>query len=113
MFVCVVVSLSQPSSRDLLYVKCLCVLSHYLSPVVEICYMLNVVCVCCLVYLSPVVEIRDVKCLCVLSRLSQPSSRDLLYVKCFVCVVSLSQPSSRDLLMLNVCVCCCLVVSAQ
>ena len=33
--------------------------------------------------LSPVVEIRDVKCLI----------RD---VKCFVCVVSLSQPSSRD-----------------
>ena len=69
MFVCVV-SLSQPSSRDLLGmlnvcmcvlsrclspvveiwdVKCLCVLlSRYLSPVVEICYMLNV-CVCCLV----------------------------------------------------------------
>ena len=44
-FVCVV-QLSQPSSRDLLYVKCLCVLSSYLSPVVEICYMLNV-CVCC------------------------------------------------------------------
>ena len=46
-----------PSSREwhLLYVKCLCVLSRYLlsrylSPVVEngICYMLNV-CVCCLV----------------------------------------------------------------
>ena len=64
MFVCVV-PLSQPSSRDLVYVslcvlscylspvveicyyvKCLCVLSRYLSPVVEICYMLNV-CVCC------------------------------------------------------------------
>ena len=40
------VLLSQPSSRDLVYVKCLCVLSRYLSPVVEICYMLNV-CVCC------------------------------------------------------------------
>ena len=66
MFVCVV-SLSQPSSRDLLYVKCLCVLSRYLNPVVEICYMLNVV--------------------CVLSRYSQPSSRDLLYVKC-LCVLS-------------------------
>ena len=65
MFVCVV-SLSQPSSRDLLYVKYLCVLSRYLSPVVEICYMLNI-CVCCL--------------------LSQPSSRDLLYVKC-LCVLS-------------------------
>ena len=55
MFVCVV-SLSQSSSRDLLYVKCLCVLSRYLSPVVEICYMLNV-CVCLSRYLSPVVEI--------------------------------------------------------
>ena len=56
MFVCVV-SLSQPSSRDLSYVKCLCVLSRYLSPVVEICYMLNM-CVCVLSrYLSPVVEI--------------------------------------------------------
>ena len=44
-FVCVV-PLSQPSSRDLLYVKCLCVLSRYLSLVVEICYMLSV-CVCC------------------------------------------------------------------
>ena len=50
MFVCVV-PLSQPSSRDLLYVKCLCVLSRYLSPVVEICYMLNV-CVCYLVILA-------------------------------------------------------------
>ena len=47
--VCVcVVSLSQPSSRDLVNVKCLCVLSRYLSPVVEIWFMLNV-CVCCLV----------------------------------------------------------------
>ena len=55
MFVCVV-SLSQPSCRELLYVKCLCVLSRYLSPVVEICYMLKV-CVCMLSrYLSPVVE---------------------------------------------------------
>ena len=57
MFVCVV-PLSQPSSREwyMLYVKCLCVLSRYLSPVVEngICYMLNV---CVLSrYLSPVVE---------------------------------------------------------
>ena len=59
MFVCVV-SLSQPSSREwyLLYVKCLCLLSRNLSPVVEngICYMLNV-CVCVLSRnLSPVVE---------------------------------------------------------
>ena len=43
-----VVSLSQPSSRDVLYVKCLCVLARYLSPVAEMCYMLNV-CVRCLV----------------------------------------------------------------
>ena len=91
--VCVrVVSLSQPSSRDLLYVKCLCVLSRYLSPVVEICYMLNV-------------------CVRVVS-LSQPSSRDLLYVKC-LCVVSLSQPSSRDLLYVKCLCACCVVISAQ
>ena len=86
MSVCVV-SLSQPSSRDLLYVKCVCVLSRYLSPVVEICYMLNVVCVLSR-YLSPVVEICYMLnvCVCVVS-LSQPSSRDLLYVKC-LCVLS-------------------------
>ena len=69
MFVCVV-SLSQPSSRDLLYVKCLCVLSRYLRPVVEICYMLNVVCVV---------------------SLSHPSSKDLLCVVSYmlnVCVLS-------------------------
>ena len=38
--------------------------------------------------LSPVVEIWDVKCLCVcvLSRLSQPSSRDLLMLN--VCLLS-------------------------
>ena len=66
MFVCVA-SLSQPSSRDVVYVKCLwvlsrclshvvemcnmfnvCVLSRYLSPVVGMCYMLNV-CGCCLI----------------------------------------------------------------
>ena len=57
--VCVCFSLSQ-CSRDLLYVKCLCVLSRCPSAVVEICYMLNV-CVCCLVI--PV------------------GSRDLLYVR--------------------------------
>ena len=43
---CVLSPLSQSSSRDLLYVKCLFMLSRYLSPVVEFCYMLNV-CVCC------------------------------------------------------------------
>ena len=39
------VPLSQPS-RDLLYVKCFCVLPRYLSPVVEICYTLNVFVFC-------------------------------------------------------------------
>ena len=86
MFVCVV-SLSQPSSRDLLYVKCLCVLSRYLSPVVEI----SVKCLC--VLSISVEEIcYHVKCLCVLSRYLSP-------------VVEISY-------MLNVCV-CCLVISAQ
>ena len=56
-----VVSLSQPSSREwyLLYVKCLCLLSRYLIPVVEngVCYLLYVKCLCVLSrYLSPVVE---------------------------------------------------------
>ena len=54
MFVCVV-TLSQPSSRDMLYVKCVCVLSRCLSPIVEICYMLSV---CVLSRdLSPVVDL--------------------------------------------------------
>ena len=66
MFVCVV-SFSQSSLTDLLYIKCLCVLSRYLSLVVEICYMLNV-------------------CVCVVS-LSLLSSRDLLYVNC-LCLLS-------------------------
>ena len=93
MFVCVV-SLSQPSSRDLLYVKCLCVLSRYLSPpVVEICYMLNVcVCVCCLVISAYSRDLLYVKCLCVLSRYHSPAEE--------ICYIS------------NVCV-CCLVFSAQ
>ena len=76
MFVCVA-SFSQPSSKYLQYVKCFCVLSRYPSPVLDICYMLNV-------------------CVCVVS-LPQPSSRDLFYVR-RVCGVSLSQPSNRDLL---------------
>ena len=44
MFKCLCVfSLSQPSSRDLLYVKCLwACCPRYPIPVVEICYMLNV-----------------------------------------------------------------------
>ena len=87
-----VVSLSQPSSREwyLLYVKCLCLLSRYLSPVVEngICYMLNV-CVCCLVMF--VCYMLNV---CVLSRYLSP------VVENGICY------------MLNVCV-CCLVISAQ
>ena len=64
MFACVV-SLSQ-----MLYVKCLRVLSRYLR-----CYMSNV-CVCCLV-------ISDVICqmfACVVS-LSQTSCKDLLHIK--------------------------------
>ena len=58
MFVCVV-SLSHPSSREwhLLYVKCLCVLSRYLSPNSREWYLLYVKCLCVLSrYLSPVVE---------------------------------------------------------
>ena len=90
MFVCVV-SLSQPSSRDLLYVKCLCVLSRYLRSVVEICYMLNVLCVCCLVI--------------------SISSRDLLYVKCLCVLSRYLSPVVEICYMLNVCV-CCLVISA-
>ena len=90
MFMCVV-SLSQPSSRDILYVKCLCVLSRYLSPVVEICY--HVKCLCVLSrYLSPVVEISYMLNVCGLSRYVSP-------------VVEICY-------MLNVCV-CCLVISAQ
>ena len=131
MFVCVV-SLSQPSSRDLLYVKCLCVLSRYLSPVVGICYMLNV-CVCCLVITAQ--QKRSVisqMFVCVVS-LSQPSSSDLLYVKCLCMLSRYHSPVTEICYMLNVCVCvlsrylspvveicymlnvcvCCLVISAQ
>ena len=91
MFVCVV-SLPQPSSRDVLYVKCLCVLSRYLSSVVEMCYMLNV-------------------CASVVS-LSQPSSRDVLYVKCLCMLSRYLSPAVEMCYMLNVCM-CCLVISAQ
>ena len=104
MRVCVV-PLSQPGSRDPIYAKCVRVLSRYLNPAVEICYMENV-CVCCLVISTQ--QQRSVVCqmvVCVVS-LSQPSSRDLLYVKC-LCVVSLSQHSSRNLL----CVKCLYVLS--
>ena len=40
--VCVLSRYLRPVSRDMLYVKCACVLSRYLRPVVEICYMLHV-----------------------------------------------------------------------
>ena len=69
MFVCVV-SLSQPSGRDLLYVKCLCVLSRYLIQIVEI-----------LLY---------VKCLCVLSRYLRSVVEICYMLNVCVCVVSLS-----------------------
>ena len=118
-----VVSLSLHSSREwyLLYVKCLCLLSRYLVPVVEngICYMLNVF-ECCLVI--SVQYLLYIKYMCLLSRvpLSQPSSREwhLLYVKCLcVCVCVLSRYLSPVVengicYMLNVCV-CRLVISAQ
>ena len=63
MFVCVF-SLSQPSSKDLLYVKCLCVLSRYLSTVVAICYVLNV-CVSVVSLSQPLVEIAYMLNVCV------------------------------------------------
>ena len=84
MFVCVV-SLSQ-----MLYVKCLCVLSRYPR-----CYMLNV-CVCCLVIPDVICYVNV--CVCVVS-LSQ-----MLYVKC-LCVLS-CYPRCY---MLNVCVCCLVI----
>ena len=107
----------------MIYVKYLCVLSCYLSPVVGICY---VICLCvksC--YLGHVVK-NDIcyMFVCVVL-LSQPSSRDLLSVKCLcvlscylrhvvkndicymcVCVVLLSQPSSWEWYLLSVkCLC--------
>ena len=71
-----VVPLSQPSSKSgLLYVKCLCELSRYPSPVVEIwiCCMLNV-CAELSRYHSPVVDLDllYVKCLCEFSRYHSP-----------------------------------------
>ena len=80
MFVCVV-PLSQSSCRDLLSVTCLCVLSRYLSPVVEIMFV------------------------CVVP-LSQPSSRDLLSVTC-LCVLSRYLSLVVEICyLLHVCVCC-------
>ena len=80
------------------------VCTRYLSPAVEICYMLNV----CVYPLSQPSsrDVLDVKCLCVpvvsvemcymlhvrVYPLSQPGSRDVLYVKCLcVPVVSAQQ----------------------
>ena len=76
MFLCVV-SLSQCSSRDLLYVKCFCVLSRCPSAVVEICYML-------------VPDLLYVKCLCVLSRC--PSAVVEICYMLNVCVCCLVVP---------------------
>ena len=91
MVVCTVL-LSQHSSRDLLYVKCLCVLPCYLSTAVEICYMLNV-CVYC-----PVISVH--------------SSRDMLYVKC-LCVPSCYLSTAVEICyMLNVCVLSCYLSTA-
>ena len=82
-----VVSLSQPNSREwyLLYVKCLCLLSRYLSPVVEngICYMLNVV-------LSRYLSSREwhllyVKCLCLLSRYLSPVVENGMLSRYVIC----------------------------
>ena len=76
MFVCVV-WLSQ-----MLYVKCLCVLSGYLR-----CYMLNVcVCVSCLVI-----------------------SSQMLYVKCYMLYVKCVLSGYLRCYMLNVCVCCLVI----
>ena len=90
-----------------------CLLSHYLSTVVEIC--LYVKCFVCVVSLSQSSS-RDllcVKCLCVLSRYLSPVVEICCMLNCLWPVVSLSQPSSGDLFIcLNVCV-SCLVISAQ
>ena len=77
--------------------QCVCVLSRYLSPVVEngICYMLNVMCAV---------------------SLSHPNSREwyLLYVKCFCLLSRYLVPVVENGIcyMLNVFE-CCLVISVQ
>ena len=87
-----VVQLSQASSRDRLYVKCVYVLSRYLRPVVEICYMLNV-CACCPVISGQLVEICYMLNVCACC----PVISDQLVEICY---------------MLNVCA-CCPVISGQ
>ena len=85
MFVCVVLL------YQMLYVKCLCVLSCNIR-----CYMLNV-CVC---VLSCYTRCYNVKCLCVLSR----------YIRCYMLNVCVCCLVISDVIMLNVCV-FCLVIS--
>ena len=84
MFVCLA------SLSEMIYVKCLCVLSPYLR-----CYLLNV-CVSCNESVVSSSQMLYVKCLCVVVSLSQ-----MLYVKC-LCVLS----RYLRCYMLNVCVCC-------
>ena len=71
MFVCVVLL------YQMLYVKCLCVLSRYLR-----CYMLNV-CVCCLLS-----QMLYVKCLCVL----------FCYLRCYMLNVCVCCPVVSDVI---------------
>ena len=96
----------------MLYVNFLCQLSRYLSPIVEICYVLNV-CRCVFsLSQSSSIDLLYVKCLCVLSRYLSSVLEFVCVVplsvicQLFVSVVSLSQPSSRDLLCVK-----CLSVS--
>ena len=111
-FVCVV-SLSQHSSRDML---CLCVLSRYVQcfvcvvPLSQHSRYVSSMFVCVACYLRTVVEIE---CLFVcLSVLSQPTSRELLYVKGLCVLFRYLSTVVENCCMLNVCV-CCLVISAQ
>ena len=64
MFACVVL-LSQFSIRDVFYVKCLRVLSCYLSSVLEMCYMLNKCLRVLSCYLSSVLEMCYMLNVCV------------------------------------------------
>ena len=62
--ICVSCPVIPASGTGLLYVKCLWELSRYHSPVVEVCYMLNV-CVELSRYHSPVVEVCYMLNVCV------------------------------------------------
>ena len=85
------------------------VCTRCLSPVVEMCYMLNV-CVYPLSQpLSAVEMLLYVKCLFVCTRYLSPAVEMCYMLN--VCVYPLSQPSSRDVLYVK---CLCVpVVSAQ